>query len=180
MIVSEERTIVVGGGVVAALVIAFGLLSGGGKVSSGQGGDYMIKATFNRVDGLVPGDQVQLGGVRIGTVSTQSLNANYQAVIGLSVNDTIKLPTDTSAAIHTDGLFGSKYVVLEPGGEEQYLKDGDMITFTQDALIVSELLELIISEGKKQAKEAADAKAQIKEARKILDGQQPASRKGDN
>ena len=180
MVVSEERTIVVGGAVVLALVLAFGLLSGGGNVSSGQGGDYMIKATFNRVDGLIPGDEVRLGGVRIGTVSTQSLNANYQAVIGLSINDTVKLPTDTSAAIHTDGLFGSKYVVLEPGGEEQYLADGGAITFTQDALIVSELLDLIISEGKKQAKEAADAKAQIKEAKKILDGRQPQAKEGEN
>jgi len=112
-----------------------------------------------------------MGGVRIGTVDGQSLNEHYQAIIELVIDKNIKLPTDTSAAIHTDGLFGAKYVVLEPGGEEEIIGDGGVITFTQDSLIVSELLELIISQGKQQAKEAAEAKAQIKEAQKILNGQ---------
>jgi len=132
---------------------------------------YKVQAIFNRIDGLTSGAEVRLGGVQIGTVGGQSLNENYQAIIELLIDKAVKLPTDTSAAIHTDGLFGSKYVVLEPGGEEVNIADGGVITFTQDALIVSELLELIISQGKKQAKEAAEAKAQIKQAQKILNGQ---------
>ena len=60
------------------------------------------------------------------------------------------LPTDTSAAIHTDGLFGRKFVVLQPGGDETMLKDDGVITFTQDSLIVGELLDLIIAEGRAQ------------------------------
>ena len=71
------------------------------------------------------------------------------------MDSSVRLPADTSAAIHTDGLFGSKFVVLEPGGEETYLGDGDVITFTQDAVIVSELLDLIIAEGR--ARRAAPA-----------------------
>jgi phospholipid/cholesterol/gamma-HCH transport system substrate-binding protein len=55
---------------------------------------------------------------------------------------------DTSAAIHTDGLFGGKFIVLEPGAEENILNNEDEISLTQDAIIVSDLLELIISEGK--------------------------------
>lgn len=170
MVVSEKRTIIVGGGVVVALALVFALLSGG-DVKSAKGGSYLVKATFNRIDGLSSGDEVRLGGVRIGTVAGQMLNQNYQAVIDMNINDGVNLPTDTSAAIHTDGLFGSKYIVLEPGGEEVNLQEGDVITFTQDSLIVSELLELIISEGKKQVKVAAEQKAKIKEAQQILEGQ---------
>ena len=59
-----------------------------------------------------------------------------------------ELPLDTSAAIHTDGLFGSKFVVLEPGAEEDVLQSGDEFTYTQDAVVVSDLLDLIIAEGK--------------------------------
>jgi phospholipid/cholesterol/gamma-HCH transport system substrate-binding protein len=169
MVFSEQRKIVVGGVVVIVTALVFGLLSGGGETSRTD--SYTIEAKFNRIDGLVSDDEVRMGGVRIGTVGGQSLNEHYQAIVQLVINNGVLLPTDTSAAIHTDGLFGSKYVVLEPGGEEENLADGGTITFTQDSLIVSELLDLIISQGKQQAKEAAAAKAQIKEAQKILNGQ---------
>ena len=77
-----------------------------------------------------------------------------------SVNTLLRAPTttpspivtpgamNTSAAIHTNGLFGSKFIVLEPGGEFDELTDGDSITYTQDSLVVEDLLELIITEGK--------------------------------
>ena len=39
-------------------------------------------------------------------------------------------------------------MVLEPGGDEEFMGDGDEINFTQDAVIVAELLELIIAQGK--------------------------------
>ena len=45
------------------------------------------------------------------------------------------------------GLFGSKFVVLEPGAEEALLTSGGELNFTQDAVVVSDLLDLIISEG---------------------------------
>ncbi|MDP7096946.1 MAG: MlaD family protein, partial [Rhodospirillales bacterium] len=91
--------------------------------------------------------------IRIGTVGALSLDENYRAVVSMKITSDVKLPTDTSAAIHTDGLFGSKYIVLEPGGEETFLQPGEAIVFTQDAMIVGELLELIISQGKARKKE---------------------------
>jgi len=177
---SENKTIIVGAAVVVVFALVFVVLPGGrDAATSAATGSYTVKAVFNRVDGLVEGDEVHMGGVRIGTVTSQSLDDNYRAVIGMTIDySDIKLPTDTSAAIHTDGLFGSKYITLEPGGEEEYLGEGGGITFTQDALVVSELLELIIAEGKKQAKETREAKAQVKEANRIL-GKIKGAIKGD-
>jgi phospholipid/cholesterol/gamma-HCH transport system substrate-binding protein len=60
----------------------------------------------------------------------------------------VRVPTDTSVSVQTDGLFGGKFVLLEPGGDESMLADGDTITYTQDSLIVGELLDLIIAEGR--------------------------------
>ncbi|MDP4796789.1 MAG: MlaD family protein [Rhodospirillales bacterium] len=107
-----------------------------------------VSASFNRIDGLVDGDPVYLSGVKIGSVDKMWLNENYRAVVSFWVNDKYVIPSDSSAAIHTDGLFGSKYIVIEPGAEEKPLKNGSTITLTQDAVVVSELLDLIISEGK--------------------------------
>jgi len=81
------------------------------------------------------------------------LGKDFTAVVILQISQPIKLPNDTSAAIHTDGLFGRKYISLEPGGDEEYLGSGDAITMTQDSVVVQDLLDLIIGEAKsKRAK----------------------------
>jgi phospholipid/cholesterol/gamma-HCH transport system substrate-binding protein len=147
-----DKDTVIGAVVLAALALMIAFLHSGKDVSA-VGSDYRLDAVFNQVDGLLPGDEVRLGGVQIGTVKSQSLGDGFQAVVTMNVFSDVKLPLDTSAAIHTDGLFGSKYIVLEPGGEEEALAEGDMITFTQDSLVVSDLLDLIISEGKARLKE---------------------------
>ena len=75
----------------------------------------MLTATFNRVDGLVVGDEVRLGGIRVGSVQRMTLVDDFRARIALQLDAGVRLPTDSAAAIHTDGLFGSKFVVLDPG-----------------------------------------------------------------
>ncbi|NQW01963.1 MAG: MCE family protein [Rhodospirillales bacterium] len=107
-----------------------------------------VLAKFNKVDGLSEGSAVRMGGVRIGSVAKMDLDEKYRAVVTLDIDKGYPYPKDTSASIHTDGLFGGKFVVLEPGAEEAVIQTGDEIFLTQDAVIVSELLELIISEGK--------------------------------
>jgi phospholipid/cholesterol/gamma-HCH transport system substrate-binding protein len=112
-----------------------------------------IKAVFNQIDGLSIGDDVRMGGVIIGEVIKMDLGEGYAAHVWLRINQPNKLPEDTSAAIHTDGLFGRKYITLEPGGDEAYLGNGDEISMTQDSVVVQDILELIIGEAKaKRAK----------------------------
>jgi len=145
---ASTKEIIVGGLMMALLMGVLGSTYGGrAKVEAGVG-SYLIKATFNRVDGLFEGDEVQLAGIRVGSVERQTLDSGYRALVTMRIDTDVKLPIDTSVAIHTDGLFGSKYVVLEPGGDEAFLRPGDTINFAQDAVIVSELLDLIIAEGK--------------------------------
>ncbi len=151
---NDTREITVGAIVFSIFIGVMIYLYGGQEQAAGIGEGVRVSASFNRVDGLVEGDPVYLSGVRIGTVERMHLDANYRAVVTFWINDTVLVPSDSSAAIHTDGLFGSKFVVLEPGAEETPIAAGDVITFTQDAVIVTELLDLIISEGKaNQAKQ---------------------------
>ena len=115
---------------------------------------YDLTATFNRIDGLAVGSAVRLGGVQVGTVKALSLDEHFRAVAVLHMDNEVGLPADTSIAIHTDGLFGTKYLELEPGGDPEMFKEGDAIQFTQDALLVGDLLDLIIAQGR--ARLAAD------------------------
>ncbi len=145
----EAKEITVGGLVLLGLVLLFCFNYGGRDLTvRAATNDYLVKAVFNRIDGMGEGGDVFLGGIKVGTVDAQELDEHFRAVMMLRIDADVKLPFDTSAAIHTDGLLGSKFVVLEPGGDEELLKDGDEITFTQDAMIVGELLELIIAQGR--------------------------------
>ncbi|MDA1090103.1 MAG: MlaD family protein [Proteobacteria bacterium] len=146
---TEIREITVGAAAFICLVLILTFSYGGRDLAASSGANEVVLiAKFNRVDGLALGGDVHIGGIKIGTVAAMTLDDQYRAVITMKIADGISLPTDTSAAIHTDGLFGSKFMVLEAGGTEENLKSGEEITYTQGAVIVSDLLDLIISEGR--------------------------------
>ncbi len=146
---SEMREVVSGGVAIVIFMAIMGIFYSGQHQRAKAGlTEYTVYATFNRIDGLDVGTEVRLSGIPIGTVEQVALTSNFRARVTMLLRHGVALPADTSAAIHTDGLFGSKFVTLDPGGDEATLTNGDTITFTQDAVVVSDLLDLIIAEGK--------------------------------
>lgn len=146
---NPTRDILVGATTMVALAGLFAFSYAGKQLSADASvGMYPVTATFNRVDGLFEGDEVRLAGIRVGTVGAQRLNEDFRAVVTLNIDSATTMPVDSAAAIHTDGLFGSKFVVLEPGVEDGVLKGGDHVQYTQGAVVVGELLSLIIDEGR--------------------------------
>ncbi|MEK9755112.1 MAG: MlaD family protein [Rhodospirillaceae bacterium] len=145
--IREIREILIGAATLAVLVGVLAFMNARQDIAAASD-RLMLTAKFNKVDGLVAGSAVRLGGIKIGEVASMTLDSQYRAVVTFAIDPGVPLPTDTSAAIHTDGLFGGKFVVLEPGAEEKLVTTGGALTFTQDAVVVSDLLELIISEGK--------------------------------
>ena len=104
---------------------------------------YLLKARFENVGGLKPRSPVTVSGVRIGRISTIRYDTeNYQAVVEMRISSNYEhtLPEDTSASIYTSGLLGEQYIGLEPGGADDFLKDGDEVEFTQSALVLEEII----------------------------------------
>jgi phospholipid/cholesterol/gamma-HCH transport system substrate-binding protein len=103
---------------------------------------YSIKARFDNIGGLKVKSPVTMAGVRIGRVSDITFdNGRYQAVVTMSVDGRYqKIPSDTSASILTSGLLGEQYIGLEPGGAEDYLKNGDTVPLTQSALVLEKMV----------------------------------------
>ncbi|MDP6787875.1 MAG: MlaD family protein [Rhodospirillales bacterium] len=127
----DGREILVGMAVFAALVLALGLSYGGSQLK--PVGGYALMATFNRVDGLVVGDDIRLSGMKVGSVVDHGLDPEtFDAVVALSIASEVKQPTDTVAGIASEGLLGDKYVRLEPGTQKTYLAAGATITKTKD------------------------------------------------
>jgi phospholipid/cholesterol/gamma-HCH transport system substrate-binding protein len=105
----------------------------------GEDKGYKITARFENIGGLKVRAPVTLGGVRIGRVVGIDLDSrSYEAVVTLSIDPKYdQLPTDSSASILTSGLLGEQYVGLEPGGMDEYLKNGGALKLTQSALVLT-------------------------------------------
>ena len=130
--------------VVAALFLFFAYTTSNVRAIGG----YQLVARFNRVDGLANGSDVRLSGIKIGSVISQQLDPKtYRAVVHIAIDNSVKLPNDTTARIQSDGLLGNTYMVLEPGGSEEMLPPGGQIEYTQDAVNLVDLLGRFIFSG---------------------------------
>jgi phospholipid/cholesterol/gamma-HCH transport system substrate-binding protein len=146
---SEIKEILVGAAALVVLALVLIVVYGGAdKEARAELASYRVFAIFNRIDGLAVGNDVLVSGIPVGRVEGMDLDSDFRARVTMLIDRGVELPIDTAAAIHTDGLFGSKFVILDPGGDEKTLKDGSTIEFTQDSVVVSDLLDLIIREGK--------------------------------
>jgi phospholipid/cholesterol/gamma-HCH transport system substrate-binding protein len=134
------RDFVVGLFVLAGLgTLAYLALQVGGLEREGAGG-LELAAEFTEIGGLKERSPVVVSGVKIGRVKRIELTPDLRAVVTLDVDPRYQLPTDTSAAIRTEGLLGQQFVALEPGAEDALLKSGDKIAFTESALSIERLV----------------------------------------
>jgi len=102
---------------------------------------YYLNARFLSVAGLKTGAQVVVAGVEVGQVESISLDPTDQyAIVRMKIKNGIILTDDVIASVKTSGLIGDKYIKLSPGGSDEILKDGDLITETESSLDIEELV----------------------------------------
>lgn len=100
-----------------------------------------ITADFAGIGGLGVGDDVQVSGVKVGSVTDVTLvPETYLARVHMSVDRSIALPVDTAALIGSESLLGGRYLALEPGAEEEMMSSGSQIKFTQAPQNLEQLL----------------------------------------
>ncbi|MBW1802960.1 MAG: outer membrane lipid asymmetry maintenance protein MlaD [Deltaproteobacteria bacterium] len=139
----EKRTVeaAVGVFVIIGIVCVGYLTIKLGKMQWFGDDTYTISARFASVSGLKPGAHVEMAGVQIGQVETISLEQKSKvAIVKIKIKKDVTLSDDVIASIATSGLIGDKYIKLSPGGAEQTLKPGDMITETESAVNLEELI----------------------------------------
>lgn len=143
------RDTIIGAIVVMVAVILFGFVYAK-EDRPGRTSDmgYLLSARFHRADGIAVGSDVRLSGVSVGKVVEQRLAPDFRAILTLRIAPNVKLSTDTAAAIQTDGLLGAKYVELKPGGDDSVLKPEQEIAYTQDAMVLEDLVDMIIQQAK--------------------------------
>ena len=103
---------------------------------------YQLKARFDNIGGLKIRSPVRIGGVRIGRVSAIEYDdRQMEAVVTLSIGRKHnRIPDDSMASIYTAGVLGEQYLSLEPGGSDEFFKDGGIIEETQSALVLERMI----------------------------------------
>ena len=112
---------------------------------------YDLIATFNKIDGVNEGNLIMISGVNVGYVDKVVLNKNYP-VLKMKIKKGLRISDDSSVSIQTDGLFGSKFLSIEMGGNDNYLVNGDSFSFAEDSMLIQDLLKNIIQLGEKNKK----------------------------
>tara|TARA_B100001996_G_C18479608_1_gene523236 strand:+ start:177 stop:617 length:441 start_codon:yes stop_codon:yes gene_type:complete len=100
------------------------------------------RASFHDISGIRVGSEIRVAGVTVGRVISISLNNDtFSADLVLALDSEIKLPDDSEAVITSEGLLGSNFISITPGGSEIYLKPNDEFIYTQGSINLNNLLQ---------------------------------------
>jgi len=126
--------------------------TGGGD----HAGGYHISALFGNASGIGVGTDVRVAGMKVGRVTESALDPqSWQAKLTLNIDNSVKLPADSSAIITSEGLMGGSYIALVPGGDTVSLKDGDQIIDTQGSLDLMGMIGQFINQTGSIGKDGA-------------------------
>ncbi len=113
--------------VIVAVFLAYNANNGLPFVST-----YNLKAKVPNANALVKGNEVRVGGVRVGIVKSvvpvQDENGQVAAELKLSLDKNVEpLPVDSTLTIRPKSALGLKFLQLSPGNSNKAFAAGDTI-----------------------------------------------------
>jgi len=124
-----------------AVAILFLALQSANLLSLNFQKTYMVTAKFDNIGGLKPKAAVKSAGVVVGRVEDIGFDdKSFQAKVTLALEDRYVFPKDSSLKILTSGLLGDQYLGIEPGADDKNLAKGDVISSTQSAIVLENLI----------------------------------------
>ena len=110
---------------------------------------YSLKAKFLKAGGIVVGNDVKIRGVKVGVVTNVSLDKELLAEVNFKINSSVKITSNSSISVSSDGLLGNKYLSILPGSnlgqnESQILNEFDEIKFVNDYESIEDQVSKII------------------------------------
>lgn len=101
---------------------------------------YKLYAVFENIEGINVGTKIKIGGIDIGEVEKLNINDNYQVKLVLKIKKDMLLPLDSNIKVATSGIIGGKYLRVDVGGEEEYLKNGDSFEYTESTMDLEDMI----------------------------------------
>ena len=106
---------------------------------------FQINSSFFDIGNVTIGNEVKIKGVKVGEVSSISLDKeNYMAIITTSLDKSIKIPDDSVFKISNNGFIGSPYIEIQLGNSDKILKNNDNSINNIDAISLEEIINNFI------------------------------------
>ena len=94
------------------------------QTGTGSLQSYEMSARLRSADGIKPGSDVRIGGVKVGTVESLALDhKSYTVDVRLAIRDDIRVPDD-SAVVIGSGMLSSPALTINPGRSKIAVQPG--------------------------------------------------------
>jgi phospholipid/cholesterol/gamma-HCH transport system substrate-binding protein len=106
---------------------------------------YLLKARFENVQGLIPGNNVRYAGIQSGTVKYIDILNDTTIEVSMIIDTKMEkiIRKDAITSIGTDGLVGNKVINIVPGISNAAIAiEGDLLT-TKKAIDTDEILSTL-------------------------------------
>ena len=126
---------------IGAVALLFLALQSANLLSLNMQSTYKVTARFDNIGGLKRQAAVKSAGVVVGRVDAISFDdKTFQATVTMALEKRYAFPKDSSLKILTSGLLGEQYIGVEAGGDTNNLAEGAVITQTQSAVVLENLI----------------------------------------
>lgn len=117
--------------IIVAVFLAYNANNGLPFVST-----YNLKAKLPNADALVKGNEVRIGGVRVGVVKSvvpeNDGDGKISAKVSLALDKTAEpLPVDSTIMVRPKSALGLKYLQITPGSSSESFEAGETIPLAQ-------------------------------------------------
>jgi len=134
-----------------------------GRNRSLFGSTYLLKARFENVQGLIPGNNVRYAGIQAGTVKNIDILNDTTIEVSMIIDTKMEnvIRKDAITSIGTDGLVGNKVINIVPGRSNAAIAiEGDLLA-TKKALDTDEILSTLSKTNKDVAIIVAGLKSTV-------------------
>lgn len=113
----------------------------------------VIHTTFDRTDGLSPGNYIYINGVRVGSVKKMELMDNDSVSVMLNFELGVDIPDNSVAYLQSSGLLDEKAIIVKRGDSQQMLNYGDTIKGEYQA----GMMEVLKDEGEALSEDVSES-----------------------
>lgn len=107
--------------------------------------NYVLKARFEHVQGLTPGNNIRYAGIQVGTVKKVAIISDSSIEVTMLIEEDMKqfIRVNDVVSISTDGLMGNKLMQITPSKDgSAFAVSGDVLR-TKKLISTDEMLELL-------------------------------------
>ena len=103
---------------------------------------FRISGVFREINGLQVGNNVRFSGIDVGVINDIEMIADTAVRVDLSISESVRkfIKKDTKAIIGTDGLMGSKIVIITPGTHNQKVIQNNDFIATYEPVTIDDIL----------------------------------------